>query len=69
MSARVKSAWSIATKIDRKQIALEQLSDMIGFRVIVPTVADCYRTLGHRPHQLEGRARALQGLYLGPQAQ
>ena len=28
VSARVKSAWSIATKIDRKQIALEQLSDM-----------------------------------------
>jgi guanosine-3',5'-bis(diphosphate) 3'-pyrophosphohydrolase len=46
VSARVKSAWSIATKIDRKQIALEQLSDMIGFRVIVPTVADCYRALG-----------------------
>jgi guanosine-3',5'-bis(diphosphate) 3'-pyrophosphohydrolase len=46
VSARVKSAWSIATKIERKQIALEQLSDMIGFRVIVPTVADCYRALG-----------------------
>ncbi|MEO6013394.1 MAG: bifunctional (p)ppGpp synthetase/guanosine-3',5'-bis(diphosphate) 3'-pyrophosphohydrolase [Devosia sp.] len=46
VSARVKSAWSIATKIDRKQIALEQLSDMIGFRIIVPSVADCYRTLG-----------------------
>lgn len=46
VSARVKSAWSIATKIDRKQIALEQLSDMIGFRVIVPSVADCYRALG-----------------------
>jgi len=46
VSARVKSPWSIATKIERKQIALEQMSDMIGFRVIVPTVADCYRTLG-----------------------
>ncbi|MEO6394822.1 MAG: bifunctional (p)ppGpp synthetase/guanosine-3',5'-bis(diphosphate) 3'-pyrophosphohydrolase [Devosia sp.] len=46
VSARVKSAWSIATKIERKQIALEQLSDMIGFRVIVPNIADCYRTLG-----------------------
>jgi guanosine-3',5'-bis(diphosphate) 3'-pyrophosphohydrolase len=42
----VKSAWSIATKIERKQIALEQLSDMIGFRIIVPTLADCYRALG-----------------------
>jgi guanosine-3',5'-bis(diphosphate) 3'-pyrophosphohydrolase len=46
VSARVKSPWSIATKIDRKQIALEQLSDMIGFRIIVPTVEDCYRALG-----------------------
>lgn len=46
VSARVKSAWSIATKIERKQIALEQLSDMIGFRIIVPEVADCYRALG-----------------------
>jgi guanosine-3',5'-bis(diphosphate) 3'-pyrophosphohydrolase len=46
VSSRVKSAWSIATKIDRKQIALEQLSDMIGFRIIVPTLADCYRALG-----------------------
>ena len=46
VSARVKSAWSIATKIERKQIALEQLSDMIGFRIIVAEVADCYRALG-----------------------
>jgi len=46
VSSRVKSAWSIATKIDRKQIALEQLSDMIGFRIVVPTVAECYRALG-----------------------
>ncbi len=46
VSSRVKSAWSIANKIERKQIALEQLSDMIGFRIIVPTVADCYGALG-----------------------
>ncbi|WP_421760262.1 RelA/SpoT family protein [Devosia sp.] len=46
VSARVKSPWSIFSKIERKQIALEQLSDMIGFRVIVGTVADCYRALG-----------------------
>src|SRR3569623_106795 len=46
VSSRVKSAWSIATMIERKQIALEQRSDMIGFRIIVPTVADCYAALG-----------------------
>jgi guanosine-3',5'-bis(diphosphate) 3'-pyrophosphohydrolase len=46
VTSRVKSPYSIFTKIERKQIALEQLSDMIGFRVIVATVADCYRALG-----------------------
>lgn len=46
VTARVKSPYSIFTKIERKQIALEQLSDMIGFRVIVASVADCYRALG-----------------------
>jgi guanosine-3',5'-bis(diphosphate) 3'-pyrophosphohydrolase len=44
--ARVKSPWSIFAKIERKSIALEQLSDMIGFRVIVNSVEDCYRALG-----------------------
>ncbi|HQZ11459.1 MAG TPA: bifunctional (p)ppGpp synthetase/guanosine-3',5'-bis(diphosphate) 3'-pyrophosphohydrolase [Devosia sp.] len=46
VTARVKSPWSIATKIERKSIALEQLSDMIGFRIIVPSLEDCYRALG-----------------------
>ena len=46
VSARVKSPWSIFSKIDRKQIALEQLSDMIGFRLVVKTVEDCYRAVG-----------------------
>jgi guanosine-3',5'-bis(diphosphate) 3'-pyrophosphohydrolase len=46
VTSRVKSPWSIYTKIERKQIALEQLSDMIGFRIIVATVEDCYRALG-----------------------
>jgi len=46
VSARVKSPWSIFTKIDRKQIALEQLSDMIGFRLVVKTVEECYRAVG-----------------------
>ena len=46
VSWRLKSAWSIYSKIERKAIALEQLSDMIGFRVIVDTIDECYRTLG-----------------------
>ncbi len=46
VKARVKSPFSIFTKIERKSIALEQLSDMIGFRVIVGSVEECYRTVG-----------------------
>ncbi|WP_196259054.1 RelA/SpoT family protein [Pelagibacterium limicola] len=46
VSSRLKSAWSIYSKIERKAIALEQLSDMIGFRVVVDTIDACYRTLG-----------------------
>src|SRR5215217_3233376 len=46
VKARVKSPYSIFSKIQRKSIALEQLSDMIGFRVIVDTVEQCYSTVG-----------------------
>jgi guanosine-3',5'-bis(diphosphate) 3'-pyrophosphohydrolase len=33
-------------KIERRGISLEQLSDIIGFRVIVDEVPDCYRAVG-----------------------
>ena len=46
VKARVKSPYSIFSKIERKSIALEQLSDMIGFRVIVTSPEECYRTVG-----------------------
>ena len=46
VKARVKSPYSIFSKIERKSIALEQLSDIIGFRVIVGSLDECYHTLG-----------------------
>ena len=46
VSARLKHPWSIFRKIEQRDIALEQLSDIIGFRVIVGSEDDCYRTLG-----------------------
>ena len=46
IQAREKRAHSIWRKMERKSIALEQFSDIFGFRVIVETVEDCYRTLG-----------------------
>ncbi len=46
VNARLKHPWSIFRKIEQRDIALEQLSDIIGFRVIVDTIDHCYRTLG-----------------------
>ncbi|MCQ0989029.1 RelA/SpoT family protein [Jiella marina] len=43
---RQKTAYSVFSKMQRKAISLEQLSDIFGFRVIVDTEEACYRTLG-----------------------
>ncbi len=46
VSSREKKPYSIWLKMQNKQISLEQLSDIYGFRVIVPTLQDCYTALG-----------------------
>lgn len=43
---RQKRPYSIFRKMERKAVSFEQLSDIFGFRVIVPTVEDCYSALG-----------------------
>jgi RelA/SpoT family (p)ppGpp synthetase len=45
-AGREKTPFSIWRKIQNKKISLEYLSDIIGFRVIVENVTDCYKTLG-----------------------
>ena len=45
MAAR-KQPFSIWTKMERKSVGFEQLSDIFGFRVVVNDVEDCYRALG-----------------------
>jgi guanosine-3',5'-bis(diphosphate) 3'-pyrophosphohydrolase len=46
VSGREKKPYAIWRKMQNKQISLEQLSDIYGFRVILPDVPDCYRMLG-----------------------
>jgi guanosine-3',5'-bis(diphosphate) 3'-pyrophosphohydrolase len=46
VKGRRKRAYSIWRKMERKSIGFEQLSDIVGFRVIVKTLADCYQALG-----------------------
>ncbi|MGJ4946891.1 RelA/SpoT family protein [Bradyrhizobium sp. HKCCYLS20291] len=46
VSGRRKRPFSIWTKMERKSVGFEQLSDIFGFRVIMPDVESCYRALG-----------------------
>ena len=46
VSGREKSPFSIWEKMQRRNIAFEQLSDIMAFRMVVPTRADCYVALG-----------------------
>ena len=43
---REKTPFSIWRKIQKKRTSLEQITDIIGFRVIVNDINDCYKALG-----------------------
>ena len=43
---REKTPFSIWRKMQSKRVSLEQLTDVIGFRVVVDSVATCYKVLG-----------------------
>jgi GTP pyrophosphokinase/guanosine-3',5'-bis(diphosphate) 3'-pyrophosphohydrolase len=46
ITGREKTPFSIWRKVQNKKISLEQLTDIIGFRIIVNNIEDCYKTLG-----------------------
>ena len=46
VSGREKSPYSIWTKMERKNVSFEQLSDIMAFRIVVAKPEDCYRALG-----------------------
>ena len=43
---REKTPFSIWRKIQRKRTSLEQITDIMGFRIIMNNIEDCYRALG-----------------------
>ena len=43
---REKTPFSIWRKVQKKRVSLEQITDIIGFRIILDTIDDCYKTLG-----------------------
>ena len=43
---REKTPFSIWRKVQKKRISLEQITDIIGFRITVSSIDECYKTLG-----------------------
>jgi guanosine-3',5'-bis(diphosphate) 3'-pyrophosphohydrolase len=46
VAGRRKRPYSIWRKMERKSVGFEQLSDIVGFRVIVKSLPECYEALG-----------------------
>ncbi|MCB1538395.1 MAG: bifunctional (p)ppGpp synthetase/guanosine-3',5'-bis(diphosphate) 3'-pyrophosphohydrolase [Rhodospirillales bacterium] len=46
ITGREKTRYSIWKKMQRKNVAFEQLSDIMAFRVVVDSLAECYHVLG-----------------------
>ena len=46
ISGREKTLFSVYKKMDAKHLSFAQVTDIYGFRLIVPSVTDCYTALG-----------------------
>jgi len=46
VSGRLKHYYSIYRKLQAQQITLDELHDLIAFRIVLNTVSECYETLG-----------------------
>ncbi len=46
VSGRLKTAYSIWCKMQKKNITFEQLADIMAFRLVVNSVSECYQALG-----------------------
>ncbi|MFD0669328.1 RelA/SpoT family protein [Ramlibacter sp. MAHUQ-53] len=46
IAGREKTLYSIYKKMDEKHLSFAQVTDIYGFRLIVPSVIDCYTALG-----------------------
>ena len=46
LAGREKTLYSIYKKMEEKHLSFAQVTDIYGFRVLVPSVIDCYTALG-----------------------
>lgn len=47
ISGRIKKPYSIYLKMQRQQITIDEIHDLIAFRVNVPSIETCYEVLGN----------------------
>ena len=66
---REKKPYAIWSKMERKQISLEQLSDIYAFRIVVNEVERLLPGARRGAYHLACRARPLQGLHFEPEAE
>jgi GTP diphosphokinase / guanosine-3',5'-bis(diphosphate) 3'-diphosphatase len=59
VSGREKAPYSIWRKMQQKNVSFEQLADIMAFRIIVDSVADCYQALG----LLHGKYQVVPGRF------
>jgi RelA/SpoT family (p)ppGpp synthetase len=69
VKGRQKQPYSTWRKMERKSIGFEQLSDLVGYRVLVDKIEDCYQALGIVHTTWPMVPVALQGLHLDAEAE
>ena len=69
VKGRQKRPYSTWRKMERKSIGFEQLSDLVGYRVLVNNGRGLLSGARHRAHDLADGADAIQGLHLDAEAE
>ncbi len=59
VSGREKAIYSIYTKMVRKSLAFDQLTDIVAYRIVTDTKRECYEVLG----MLHDRFKAIPGRF------
>lgn len=60
VESRVKRPYSVAQKLQRQKISLDQVYDLLGIRIITDSVKNCYAALGvihNEWHPIPGRIK------------
>ncbi len=66
---RPKQLYSVYQKMVVRGREFDDIYDLIGIRIMVGSVRDCYAVLGVDPRPLDAAARPLQGLHRHPEVQ